>query len=88
MYKCNQTISNSYIGYEHLQSYKIDGKLYKESESPLDLFFAPEKKEGWTNIYIDINGQYSNGSIYNTKEEASKAAGFGFIVTTKIEWEE
>ena len=74
---------------EIIRVFKQDGTWINGSGiRDYDLFFAPVKKEGWTNIYIDINGQYSNGSIYNTKEEASKAAGFGFIATTKIEWEE
>ena len=53
-----------------------------------DLFFAPIKREGWTNIYKNTQGQLSTGIIYNTKEEALRVANHDSITTTKIEWEE
>lgn len=58
-----------------------------------DLFFAPEKKEGWINIYkYNLSSLITPGSqVYNTKEEAESAIGSGlvdYISTVKIEWEE
>lgn len=36
---------------ERVRSYKIDGKWSVDGfENPLDLFFAPEKHEGWINL--------------------------------------
>lgn len=56
-----------------------------------DLFFTPEKKEGWINIY-KINSTICPGpQAYNTKEEAESAIGSGlvdYISTIKIQWEE
>ena len=59
-------------------------------DNPNDLFFAPEKKEGWINLY-KINSNRTPGALtYNTKEEAKSAAGnrSDYISTIKIEWEE
>ena len=59
-------------------------------QSKGDLFFVPEKKEGWVNIY-EYNSKIATGTVvYNTKEEAESAKGnrFDYISTIKIEWEE
>lgn len=59
-------------------------------QSKGDLFFAPEKKEGWVNIY-KYNSKITTGSlVYNTKEEAESAKGnrSDYISTVKVEWEE
>ena len=54
-----------------------------------DLFFAPEKKEGYVNLFKQISG-INTGFVFNTKEEAEKSAkGIPcYITTAKIEWEE
>ena len=56
-----------------------------------DLFFAPEKKEGWVNIYTDNCGAtYSGQKIYDVYEDA-KTAGLlleDYLSTAKIEWGE
>ena len=55
-----------------------------------DLFFAPEKHEGWINLY-KINSSISPGPLtYSTKKEAESATGNrpDYISTIKIEWEE
>ena len=60
------------------------------ASSPNDLFFAPEKKSGWINLY-KMNSIISPGPrVYDTKEEAESAAGDKsyYISTIKIEWEE
>ena len=70
-------------------SYTKDGIYIEVCESPLDLFFAPEKKEGWINLF-KINSTLTIGEVYNTEEEA-KAAVVGslvYISTVKVEWEE
>ena len=59
-------------------------------DNPNDLFFAPEKKEGWINLY-KINSNITPGALtYNTKEEAKSVTGnrSDYISTIKIEWEE
>ena len=59
-------------------------------QSKGDLFFAPEKIEGWVNIY-KYNSKITTGSlVYNTKEEAESAKGnrSDYISTVKVEWEE
>ena len=55
-------------------------------ETNIDLFFAPEKHEGWVNIYRDLeSGELYCGYVYDSEEEAKKR---GSIATVKIEWEE
>ena len=58
--------------------------------SDLDLFFVPEKHEGWINIYADINDNSHPGNhIFKSKEEAEEEGkkGSGYITTIKIEWD-
>ena len=57
-------------------------------ESVNDLFFAPEKHEGWVNVYEEGTNRYLDGCICVTKEEAKRIRGYGYITTIKIEWEE
>ena len=62
-----------------------------EVVSKIDLFFAPEKHEGWINIYADINDNSHPGNhIFESKEEAEEEGkkGSGYVTTIKIEWEE
>lgn len=52
--------------------------------SKFDLFMAPEKKEGWLNIYTN-----KYGHIFDTEELAIfSAAHNNALATIKIEWEE
>ena len=68
-----------------------NGRRYVDIDSCMDLFFAPEKKEGWANLYNLSEGPYL-GSVYSSKEVAeamSKKCGLQhYIATVKIEWEE
>ena len=67
-----------------------DGKIFNDEDNELDLFFAPEKHEGWINIYADINDNSHPGNhIFESKEEAEEEGekGSGYITTIKIEWE-
>ena len=77
-------------GIERCFSYLPNGRRYVDIDSCMDLFFAPEKKEGWINLY-KINSSISPGPLtYNTKKEAESATGNrpDYISTIKIEWEE
>ena len=74
---------------EDVYSYRENGlySLYSLSEEN-NLFFAPEKHEGWVNVYEEGSSRYLEGCIYETKEEAKRIRGYGYITTIKIEWEE
>ena len=77
-------------GTEVLKSYWEDGVNPRGYEgNPDDLFFAPEKKSAWINLY-KMNSISPGPRVYNTKEEAESAAGDKsyYISTIKIEWEE
>ena len=71
--------------------YFPNGRMYLSADSCLDLFFAPEKHEGWVNLYDLPEGPYF-GRVYSSKEVAeamSKKCGLHpYIATVKIEWEE
>lgn len=75
---------------EAIQLYTKEGRII--SKYPCfehDLFFAPEKKEGWINLF-KINSTITAGKVYNTKEEAESAVlcSLVHISTVKVEWEE
>lgn len=74
---------------EVVYQYTSQGEYFSNASSPHDLFFAPEKKEGWINIYRH-KGQNSTSSksIYDTKEEALRYRFKHYADTVKIEWEE
>ena len=78
-------------GIERCFSCLPNGRRYVDIDSCMDLFFAPEKKEGWVNLYNLSEGPYL-GSVYSSKEVAeamSKKYGLQHYITTiKIEWEE
>ena len=78
-------------GQEILAILETSGKFSSGYNSHLDLFFAPEKHEGWLNIYRSESGFYLRGNPYKSKEEAeevAKANYKNFCTTVKIEWEE
>lgn len=77
--------------YKDVLSYTKDGINVEVCESPFNLFFAPEKHEGWLNIYHSESGFYLRGNPYKSKEEADEVAKANyktFCATVKIEWEE
>ena len=77
--------------YKDVLSYTNDGINVEGSESPFDLFFVTEKKEGWINIYKSKSmGAPIGGTIYDSEEEAETEGkrGKNQIATVKIEWEE
>ena len=84
-------------GYDNALSYTKDGKLYVGETNDYDLFFAPEKHEGWVNIYKAgvqretlgyLQTRYVGSSIWPTEEAAKTAADPDPVATIKIEWEE
>ena len=79
----------TYNGNETVLRLKENGRFYNDTENSSDLFFAPEKKEGWINLF-KINSTLTIGEVYNTEEEAKAAVvdSLVYISTVKIEWEE
>ena len=71
-------------------SYTKDGHFYPGEEHDYNLFFAPEKHEGWVNLYRDIRDITYVGGIYTSEKEAKENMYFPsrYITTIKIEWEE
>ena len=73
--------------YDNALSYTKDGGFYvSDGTSVNDLFFAPEKHEGWVNVYRDFDDVMC-GSVFATEEDA-KCNAKTAIATVKIEWEE
>lgn len=70
-------------------SYTEDGKKQRGLEDEHDLFFAPEKHEGWINVYKGLM-KFRGAFIYPSKEEALEKGKEleSYIATTKIEWED
>ena len=67
-----------------------DGKFFRDGGDELDLFFAPEKHEGWMNLYKKGFGLVI-GDLVRDSEEAAKKIAAGdedYITTIKVEWEE
>lgn len=55
----------------------------------LDLFFAPEKHEGWVNVYSGLGlGIRHCKCIFDSEEEALRSRDQKAVATIKIEWEE
>lgn len=78
-------------GGERLSSYLPNGKEYLNSDSYRDLFFAPEKHEGWVNVYKGNAYYYLDDTeIYSSESEAKKyiVKDCGYVNTIKIEWED
>ena len=65
-------------------SFTASGRQDAVGESPLGLFFASKKHEGWANIYP---GPITGVVIYKSEEVAKDCANKEVIATIKIEWE-
>ena len=79
-------IENKLEGFESVLYYTKDGEYTANESSMSDLFFAPEKHEGWVTIHrSSISGYFTDG-IFDSEEKA-KVRG-GSIATVKVEWEE
>ena len=70
--------------------YKENGKFFEDFSYKYDLFFAPEKHEGWVNVHKVENTPYLDTCIWPTEEYAKKGAKYtdNYVATAKIEWEE
>lgn len=77
-------------GEEFALSFTSDGREEYNYDGTTDLFFVPNKKEGWINLYNSYGEKIVGRHIY----ESEKAARVGidqtnlYITTIKIEWEE
>ena len=78
-------------------SFTASGRQDAVGESPIDLFFASKRHEGWLNIYKAgvqretlgyLQTRYAGSSIWPTEEAAMTAADPDPVATIKIEWEE
>ena len=85
-------IENKLEGFEGVLYYTKDGEYTANRSSDKDLFFAPEKHEGWVNIYKSKYDGYELSQVYQRKEDAENEKYINdsdvYIATTKIEWEE
>ena len=60
-------------------------------DNSTDLFFAPEKHEGWINLYRNEDGiSWISPNYFTSKKEAEKEGKTHTcsVTTIKIEWEE
>ena len=90
-YTKNRFIIAEIEGTNLSESVDKNGKWLYLADTEKDLFFAPEKHEGWLNIYRSESGFYLRGNPYKSKEEADEVAKANyktFCTTVKIEWEE
>lgn len=74
---------------EEVYAYTADGLYVGGAESRRDLFFAPEKKKGWINLYKDNDCKWG-GLVYSTEQDAKEVVDENddYVATIKIEWEE
>ena len=76
-----------YLG-EIVCTFCANGEFTMGTESDYDLFFAPEKHEGWVNLYRSSTLiEIYTSKVYASEEEAKHYAGES-IATIKVEWEE
>lgn len=91
-YDSRQPIIAQVEDHNFSRSFTEDGRYYiDDRNSPYDLFFAPEKREGWINLYKNEHGiSWTSPKYFTSKEEAEKERKcYTCSVTTiKIEWEE
>ena len=76
---------------EEVFTYTKDGEYEVDKSTRHDLFFAPEKHEGWINVYRYSDGGHAYaGAVYDSKEDAEKRKIIdeNYVTTIKIEWEE
>ena len=75
--------------YEGPTLYTKKGEYSLGTECSYDLFFAPEKHEGWVNVYKSGFSWSLGTNIWPTEEEAKEWIGAADYTTTiKIEWKE
>ena len=76
--------------YEETVTYKENGKFFGDTSYRYDLFFAPEKHEGWVNLYRGALDVIYAGCVYTSEKEAKERIDDPqrYVATVKIEWEE
>ena len=78
-------------GRGYSQSFTKEGRYFGDTdESSEVLFFAPEKHEGWINLYRNASYATSAGCVFTSEKEAKENiyALPRYVTTIKIEWEE
>lgn len=76
-------------GDEVIESFWENGIETAGSDGKDDLFFLPNKKEGWVNLYTGyLSNVYVVSKIFSTEEDAKKEKPVNYITTIKVEWEE
>lgn len=76
---------------DEVYTLKKDGSWDISGEESInDLFFAPERHEGWANIFNVDGCKQLDNKIYVSKEDAEKEGKFWsfYVSTIKVEWEE
>lgn len=84
-------VNDANDGQEYGYAFYSNGKYFIDKDDEFDLFFAPEKHEGWIIINKYSDGvRDTNGIIYHTKSDIPDMAPVGVqrVATIKIEWEE
>ena len=76
-------------GNDYSTAFHKDGIFVNGFESNCDLFFAPEKHEGWINIF-NAGDENVGKIIFKSKEKAEEIGRFSpnYVATVRIEWEE
>ena len=75
---------------EEAHCFRENGLYLEGHKVNTDLFFDTEKKEGWANLYIGIEGNVFFGrNVYASKEKAEEFKdNEGYLDTVRFEWEE
>ena len=84
-------VYNANEGQEYGCAFHSDGKYFIDKDDEFDLFFAPEKHEGWIIINKWPDGERdTNGIIYDTELDIPNKPQVGThrVATVKVEWEE
>ena len=91
-YYCQHPIIAQIEGEERSHAFRETGQYNYYGESIGDLFFAPEKHEGWINIFKSSNDIAFLGQsrIFESKEDAQKDGKDceSYVATVKVEWED
>ena len=86
------TLIKKKFGGEVIYAHTKDGLYCNICSTIHDLFFAPEKHEGWVNLYKLANKDcvYYTGGVFNSKAEAENKRDTSdlYVATIKFEWEE
>ena len=78
-------------GNDYSSAFHKDGIFVNGFEANCDLFFAPEKHEGWVNLFKNSSRNFlGQSTIYESEKTAIEDGEFygNYLTTIKIEWEE